>query len=254
VQPDNLDEIEYVEWGSVLEEPIAKKYVSVTKRLLIDHGRHDFRISTDYPWMGCTIDREIFPIEGHEGPGDLSIKNAGEFKRRDWEDEPPLPYQVQLQHELAVTGWQWGSFAVLIGGNKFHWCDVERNDSFISALVEQEEAFLDRVKRGDPPPADASDSAKHVLSKLYAKDTGESVRLADECLRWADEWRSAKKCIVEYEKSKQLAENKLKEAIGNASIGILPDGTAISWKLQHRSAYTVDACDFRVLREIKIKK
>ena len=195
VSEPNLDELEYIEWGQVLEEPIAKKYVQVTGRTLIDHGRFNIQKHQDRPWMHCTIDREIAFNEG-EPPafilpdrvsGDLSIKNVGFFKAGEWEEEPPLQYQIQLQHELAVTGLQWGSFAVLIGGQKFAWLDMPRNERFISMLIEKEEEFWHRVIKGEPPLADASDSTKEVLLRLYPKDTGESKGFSSNwglCMFW----------------------------------------------------------------------
>jgi len=252
VDQPNLDEIEYIEWGKILEEPIARRYVRETGRTLIDHGRFNIQFTPLHPCMHCTIDREIMPADGlMSGPGDLSIKNAGEFKLKDWEEEPPLPYQVQLQHELCVTGMQWGSFAVLIGGNKFRWMDVPRNDKFIRYLIEKEEEFWDLVRRGDPPAADASDSTKEILLRLYPKDTGESKALPVEASDWAEQIRAAKAEIKRAEGLKQEFENKIKAAIGEANIGILPDGSGFSWKSQHRDSYVVAASDFRVLREIK---
>lgn len=262
VEEPNLDELEYIEWGQVLEEPIARKYVAVTGRTLIDYGRFALRRHPERDWMHCTIDREIPYDADHsylamppvQGPGDLSIKNTSEFKRKDWDDEPPLLYQVQLQHELAVTGLPWGSFAVLIGGNKFHWCDVARNDRFISYLIEREEEFWDRVIRGNPPAADASDSTREVLMRLYPKDTGESKALSADFCELRDRRAALKAQAKEIEQELQGIDNRIKAEIGDAAIGVLPDGSGFSWKHQHRDSYTVAASDFRVLREIKAGK
>lgn len=271
VQEPNLEEQEWIEWGHILEEPIAAKYVKVTGRTLIDHGRYAIQQSADHPWMRCTIDREILPTDSPEraaiartplirgsgdfplvsGSGDLSIKNAGAYKARDWEEEPPLPYQVQLQHELVVTGMQWGSFAVLIGGNKFHWCDVPRNDRFISYLVEKEEEFWDRVQRGDPPAADASDSTREVLLRLYPRDTGQSVELPEEMVHWADHLADARAAKKAAEANEQEAANYIKAAMKDATLGLLPGGRQLTFKHQHRDGYTVAPTDFRVLREVK---
>lgn len=248
----NLDEIEHIEWGKVLEEPIAKRYVRETSRTLIDHGRYAIQIHDLHPFMHCTIDREIMPINGN-GPGDLSVKNAGEFQRCHWEEEPPLHYQAQLQHELAVTGMQWGSFAALIGGNKFRWMDMPRNDKFLRFLIEKEEEFWDRVMRGEPPPTDASDSTREVLLRLYPRDTGASKALPFEAADWLERRRKLKEDEKGTKAALQEVENQIKAAIGEASIGMLPDGSGFSWKHQHRAAYTVAETDFRVLREIKPK-
>lgn len=256
VDQPNLDELEYIEWGNVLEEPIARKYVQVTGRTLIDHGRFAIKSSEKHPFMHCTIDREIAPFDfdEHQAPGDLSIKNVGAFKAKDWEEEAPLLYQVQLQHELAVTGLQWGSFAVLIGGQKFAWLDTPRNERFISHLIEKEEEFWDRVQRGDPPAADASDSTKEVLLRLYPKDSGESKALPAEFAEYQERRRALKEQAKTIEAELQGIDNQIKAAIGEATIGLLPDGSGYSWKSQHRESYVVQASDYRVLREIKAGK
>jgi predicted phage-related endonuclease len=255
VQEPDLSEIEYVEWGNILEPAIASKYEIVTGRKLLDPGRFAIRTSTAYPHMLCTLDRIIDATNEKygTGQGDLSIKNAGEFKRRDWEEEPPLPYQVQLQHEMCVTGLQWGSFAVLIGGNKFHWCDVPRNEKFISYLVEREEEFWDNVQRNIPPAPDGSDSTREVLLRLYPKDQGQSKELPLDAAEWIARRRAAKDALKAAQDEIQTVENLIKAAIGEASIGLVGGSPVISWKAQHREPYTVDAADFRVLREIKGK-
>jgi putative phage-type endonuclease len=263
VEQPNLDELEYIEWGNVLEEPIARKYKQVTGRELLDHGRFAIQHHIVHPFMHCTIDREI--IQGACPPdnyisipmnskGDLSIKNVGAFTASEWEEEPPLPYQVQLQHELAVTGLQWGSFAVLIGGQKFAWLDVPRNERFISHLIEKEEEFWDRVIRGNPPEADASDSTKELLLRLYPKDTGESVELPSDFEEMNERRIALKSSIKEIEIELQGIDNKIKAAIGNATLGILPSGGGFSWKQQYRDSYTVQATDYRVLRVVKAGK
>lgn len=263
VEHPNLDELEFIEWGQVLEEPIAQKYVQVTGRTLIDHGRFAIRTSATHPFMHCTIDREIVmgvseSDQGYKPPssglGDLSIKNVGAFKLKDWEVEPPLPYQIQLQHELYVTGLEWGSFAVLIGGQKFHWMDTPRNENFIKLLIEKEEEFWYKVQHGIRPDPDASDSTKEVLMRLYPKDTGESKALPAEFAAYAERRRELKEKAKALDAEIQGIDNLIKAAIEDATVGVLPDGSGFSWKHQHRDPYMVQASDFRVLREIKAKK
>lgn len=254
VDRPNLDELEWIEWGNVLEEPIAQKYVQVTGRKLVDWGRFAIRISPTHRFMHCTIDREIQPFDGQPECGDLSIKNVGFFKLKDWETEAPLQYQVQLQHELAVTGLQWGSFAVLIGGQKFAWLDSPRNEKFIAHLIEKEEEFWNLVQRDIPPETDGSDSTREVLARLYPSDMGEAIALPVELADLAEERRNLKEHIAIYQKRAQDIENRIKAALGNASVGVFPDGSGFSWKQQHRNETIVKASDFRVLREIKAKK
>jgi len=250
VEPEDIGALEYVEWGNILEEPIAKKYSEVTGRKLVDHGRYLIFKSPIHPFMFCTPDREIVPIDDR-GPGELSIKTAGAYKEHDWEEEPPLMYQAQLQHELIVRELLWGSFAVLIGGQKFRWCDQDRNEDLCSYILEKEEEFWDQVQREDPPPADASDSTKEVLLRLYPQDTGESVALSPDALDWAEKRSSLKQEEKRIKSELQEVDNLIKAAIGDATFGVLPDGSGFKWAQQKRAGYTVQPTEFRVLREVK---
>lgn len=250
VEPDQA-ESEAIEWGNILEPVVAEKYAVVTGRRIIDAGRFAVRRNPDREFMLATVDRDIPEAEGQDGPGVLEVKTAGIFRREEWQEEPPLQYQVQLQHNLVVTGRLWGSFAVLIGGQRFMWCDVIRNENFCRLLIEKEEEFWDRVRRGDPPPADGSVSSAEVLSRLYPKETGESVALPIEAFDWAAELEAVNATIKDCEGQKKALENKVKEAIGNAERGILPDGSGFTWKTVHRAAHHVEATSYRQLRRVK---
>ncbi len=153
---------------------------------------------------------------------------------------------------MAITGAPFASIAVLIGGTEFRWADVKRDDDFIRGLLAKEEEFWNyHVLRGIEPPADGSEATKTLLRKLHPADTGAVTELPVEAMQWADQLAIAKSTITEAEADKLLAENRLKQAIGDASIGTLRDGRAFSYKQQTRKAHQVAESTFRVLRPIK---
>ena len=153
-------------------------------------------------------------------------------------------------------GRQLGAFAVLIGGQKFKYQYVDRHDRFISHLIEREEEFWDLVQRDIPPPADASKSTAEALSRLYARpsDAAEPVMLDFEHMELAERRRELMEIIKAAEAEKLGIENQIKAALGESSIGYFPDGSGIKWSVQIRKSYTVEAAEYRVLREIKAKK
>ena len=246
IEPDAV-ESEAMEWGKALEPVIAQRYVKETGRFLQDPGRFTIQRSRRYPLMLATLDRFV-AAGNHRGLGILEIKTTGSFKADQWEEEPPLPYQVQVQHQLAVMGFAWASIAVLIGGQKFRWLDVERNDRFIALLIEREAAFWERLQKHEPPPPDPSEATKEILAKLYPKDVGTSVALPGEALEWDRLRVEAKDQIKHWEAKEREAENLLKAHIGDATFGVLPSGITYSWKAGIRRGYTVEETSVRTLR------
>lgn len=289
-EEEDLGDREFVRWGSILENPVAIEYAERTKRRIFDPGRHAIVFSEDHPFMHCTIDRKIihpvtYPdadalVPPGSGPGALSIKCAGEYRREDWEEEGddgermrtvPLWAQIQVQHELVVRGWKWGAVAVLIGGNRLWHFDISRNEAFCALLVEKEEEFWDRVRRGDAPPVDESDLTDEILKRMYPEDNGTSIALPIEAYEWMTDLRDLKTQRKEIKEKIQGIENQLHYAIGEATIGMLPPPPdnlevfperlracietapanilGLSWRKQSRASYTVPAGEYRVMRE-----
>ena len=62
---------------------------------------------------------------------------AAQVNQLAWTDEPPLHYQVQVQHQMMSMGLDWGIIAVLVGGNEFQWFLVRANGKFMRALQER---------------------------------------------------------------------------------------------------------------------
>lgn len=245
----DAEESEAMRWGTLLEPVIATRYGEETQRPLHDPGRFTLRQSPRHPFMLATLDREILTPNERGVVGVLEIKTTGQFRVDEWAEEPPVYYQVQVQHQLAVTGYAWGSLAVLIGGQRFLWVDIERRDDFIALLVEREAAFWDRVQRLDPPTPDAT--SKDILHRLYPKDTGASIALPAEALEWDRRLLEAKDQLKRWESVKDECEALLKGAIGQASVGVLTDGTRYQWKASERKGYVVEATSVRSLRRLK---
>jgi len=247
---------EFMKWGHILEGPVAKEYADRTDRRLHNPGEFTIFQHDQLPFQQVTPDRMILQDPGgrEDDPGSLSIKTGGFFKAKEWEDEPPLEYQIQLQHELQVLGWSWGSFAILIGGQKLIHLDVERDDAFIDKMVAAETDFWDRVLREDPPPADDKESSAKALALLYPTSSGESIALpANPFFDLADDLEVTQATIKLAEARKRGMENKVKRFMGEAEFGILPDGSSFTWKEQSRKAYTkkIEASSYRVLRRKK---
>lgn len=161
-KPDVNDTAEPVYWGTLLEPIVAASYTKQT-------GNRVRRINAvlqhpTVPFMLANIDREVV---GDRDVQLLECKTAGEFGARLWRDGVPEHAQLQVQHQLAVTGKSAADVAVLLCGQKLEVHRVIRDDALIARLVELEAAFWRYVETDTPPPADGSESADRALRCLY---------------------------------------------------------------------------------------
>lgn len=117
--------------------------------------------------MGSSFDFEILSPEA----GILEIKNvdALQFKEK-WDTSDEIneaPHiELQVQHQLAVSGHRLAYIGALIGGNTVHLIKRERNEKIINAIKKKVAAFWESIDRGEPPEPDfARDAA--FISSLY---------------------------------------------------------------------------------------
>lgn len=172
---DPNDDSSPMYWGTLLEPIVAAHYTRRTGNRLrrvnavLQHPEH--------PWMLANIDREVV------GAADVQIlecKTAGIHGSRLWSEGVPEYVQLQVMHQLAVTGKAVADVAVLMGGQELKIYRIERNATLIEQLIDLEQAFWSHVERDVPPPADGSDSADLALRTLYPQDTGSVVDLSDD--------------------------------------------------------------------------
>ena len=151
VDPD--DETSPMYWGTLLEPIVAAHY---TKRT----GNKVRRVNAvlghpQIPWMLANIDREVV---GAPDVQILECKTAGINGAKLWKDGVPEYIQLQVMHQLAVTGKQAADVAVLICGQELQIHRIERDETMIAQLIALEEQFWELVTAEKEPPVDASES------------------------------------------------------------------------------------------------
>ncbi len=161
-RPDPQDTSEPIYWGTLLEPIVAASYTKQTSNKV--RRVNAVLQSPTVPFMLANVDREVV---GCRDVQLLECKTAGEFGARLWRDGVPEYVQLQVQHQLAVTGRQAADVAVLICGQKLEVHRVVRDDALIARLIELEAVFWRFVDTDTPPPADGSDSADRALRCLY---------------------------------------------------------------------------------------
>ena len=250
---------EAMEWGHLHEPLIADVYQRRTQhRLWAPPSPYCVAVHPKLPFLTATIDRWIIYAPEYPGQGELEIKNVSAFAQ-DWRKDDviqvPLYVQVQVQHQLAVTGFRWASVAALIGGNRLEIIPVERNDEFIEALEDKAADFWRRVERGDPPPLDGYEASTKAVKSRHPDDNGESIELTTTA---ADLWQELQQAKEAEEKAKlraDQAENRLRDLIGPNTYGVLPDGRRLTLFTTVKPGYTrtVGPQKYRSLRLEKVR-
>jgi putative phage-type endonuclease len=254
--PPNESESFARDLGLLLEDPIAQLYRQRTGRVVVrpDPGQFVLCQHKVYPWMVATLDGvQVYTADEADASlrnraGVLEIKTAAITKLGLWQHEAPIDYQVQVQHQLAVTGCDVGSIVALVGGVALRYSDVKRDPDFIALLEAALAEWWRRFELNDPPPAEGTEATKAFLKRLYAREEPRSVALPAEALTWDADLVQAKAELKKWEAAKTAAEVQFLSALGEANQGVLPDGTVYSLKTQSRKAYVAQASTFRVLR------
>lgn len=246
LKPEDLSDNEAVHFGHVLEDIVAQEYSRRTGHQV--RRRNAILQHSDHPFMLCNVDRLIVGLEN--GPGVLECKTAGAFSSSEvWgdpgTDEVPEPYLVQVQHMLSVTGYTWSKLAVLIGGRDFRIYDIQRDDELIADLIDAETYFWECVQDGTPPAVDYSaPSTEPLMKRLYPGTDGSVIELDSDIAEWAEIERDAAEKVKKYQDLRKEAKNRLLDAVGNAAIGLLPDGTGYTRKTVTRKGYTVEPTSY----------
>jgi len=172
---DPKDQSSPMYWGTLLESIVAAHYT-------MRSGNKVRRINAvlqhpTEPWMLANLDREVL---GAPDVQILECKTAGINGARLWKEGVPEYVQLQVMHQLAVTGKLAADVAVLICGQDLQIHRIKRDEGMISRLVELERAFWHYVQTDTAPPADGSDSADVALRCLYPHDSGQTLDLSDD--------------------------------------------------------------------------
>lgn len=223
-EPEELGDNERVYWGNVLEETVAKEFTKRTGKKVQRRGvlQHD-----DIPYLLASVDRLVVG----ENAG-LECKTAGASKAKEWEDDNiPDAYYVQCQHYMMVTGAERWYIAALIGGNKFVWKEIPRNEADISALSEAEKEFWRKVEAREMPDVDGSESCTHALAEKFSGG-GPAIELPSEADKIFLALDGLKESAKNIKSQIDEQENKLRAMLGDAEAGTTAEGRRVTWKTQ----------------------
>lgn len=264
IEPEEVGEP--AEWGKILEPVVLRQYAMRTGFFVVGRDRSDeislFRPdggvdvadgpaapaaallrgtirSRTHPWRYCHPDG--FAVDLSDGTilHVLEGKTANVWIGRDFgidgTDQIPEGYVLQCMHNLDVLREHIGSAAdtmrvpVLIGGQQWRIYTVPYDPAMADVLREEEQAFWERIQKGEPPGVTPDDQGKRVLARLFPKDFGERIRATEEDIKLVEELAEMRQAFERAQRARTEAENQIKERMGTASELVGP-GFKITWK------------------------
>lgn len=200
-EPTDLSDVPQVYWGTVHEEPIAQHYAKVMNCKV--RRDNETRFHAEHKFMLCHLDRKI------AGMSKVLECKFAMFARDDWgptgSDIVPLPYIVQVQYQLAVTGYEEADLAVLIGGYDFRVYHFKRDEELIAKIVEEVTAFWKCVETDTPP--ELRDRADAALA--YPFTNGNLKEAEPEVVKVVEEFREVRAKAKELDAKRDQLSDRL---------------------------------------------
>lgn len=224
-----IPENERMKWGKRLEAPIAH---GVAEDMGWNIAKLDVYMRDIDARIGSSFDFEI--ASKSDGKGILEIKNVAELQyKRKWIDdgngniEAPEHIEMQIQHQMEVSGYEWCALVVLVGGNSPKVVYRNRDKDIGADIRRTVEGFWKRVAENTPPSADYTRDAEFI-SQLYSQvKTGEVFDATGdaEIARLVQQYQSASRQLADMEKLKDAYKAQLIERIGSAERVVGPWGS-----------------------------
>lgn len=252
---------ERMHFGHMLEPIVASEYAERTGAKLVDLDAT--LVHKDYPWALANIDRLIVDDDG-KPVGILECKTTSEYMNEEWESGEILQsYIYQLNWYLWILGLEKGAFACLVGGNKFYYYEVFRNDELLNETIipAATRFWFDNVLALKEPEMQQTDTdfANGIYSKVVKNS--EIVFEDDTSNELASTVFECKAKIKELTTIMEEAQNRLKDRLRDNEIGYCKDYT-VKWsprsqtrvdttRLKAEFPQVYEACkvktDFRVM-------
>lgn len=224
---DEQPESPAMEWGIRLEPVIADKVAELHPTWKV-RRRNAILQHPQYSWALANVDRIV--IDPERGPGICEIKTGSAYRTKEWEGNVPDYYTVQLQWYLGITGYTWGIFAVLLGGQDYREVIVDADPEVFGYLLTIGHQFWTAVESRIPPVLDGSEAASTLVKQLYPEaEPGRSIELPSEALTLIAQYTEAKAAETAAAERRAEAENRLKAMLETAEIGRCA-GYRVEWK------------------------
>jgi putative phage-type endonuclease len=228
---DDAGEAAY--WGTVNEEPVARRWAmqnrSVIRRIgLVAH--------VDHPHWMTTLDRRVTecPLaEDEQTPCALEVKTRSAFKSAQWHAGAPDDVTAQVLWQIIVNGYEHMHYAVLIGGNEYHQGTI-RADQYTDVTADITTAvdkfWNEHVQAGVPPePSGDGEALVKMFRRLHPNRSGAvDIDRHDDALDALLDYGREQKAESAARKAKAQAKARMIAALGPAQQALIGGERAYS--------------------------
>lgn len=221
---EDISDVEAVQWGLRLQEPIARAVgdrLKVRLKELDIEGTH-----LTLPWMRSHFDfvsednRTLFEIKNYH------IHAKAKFGEDGSQDVPPAEL-AQVIHEAAVFNVQTVNLCVLFGGQELCIYPIHVDDSMKQMLIDQEAKLWAHIQTRTPPETTHPED----LRRLFRQDDGRVKIANSEVEAVCIQLKAVKNKISILEQQEKILTGLVQNYMGTASTIDSPDGkTLATWK------------------------
>lgn len=210
----NIDAVDFTDndrifWGAHMEPAIAAG-IAKQHGLEIEKVREYYEID-DQPGIGASLD---YKVKSGDGYVPFEIKNVDRLVwLQEWNTdvdpiEPPLHIQIQVQHQMLVTGSDHAFIGALVGGNEAHLIRVERHEKIIAAIRKAATRFWATQAENAEPLVPLDEHAAEnldTIQRVWVHGVGESI--LDASTLEDPEQLKIKDAILKYKTGANMSKN-----------------------------------------------
>jgi putative phage-type endonuclease len=252
-----VEENEAMQLGHDLEPIICRRALLKLRARGVEVGDAiygDTCVHPSEPWAMATPDYWVVAKPNNRAL--LECKSVGYRMIHHWddayEDDRGVPdyYLAQVQWQMLVCDADVTYVAALLGGRDLRVFDVRRDREVGDALLETGRRFwFDHVVARRPPPVDGSWGAERYLRSRFPTAKSVTLNAEGELLEAAEEMYEARKAMAAAKRRDDLASQRLRELMGEASVLRVGDDyvtwrgerSRIDWEAAARAAGVTDA-------------
>jgi putative phage-type endonuclease len=246
VKPDDLSTNDRVQAGIYLEPAIAawaKEKWNWKIQKVHRYVEHD-----KVPFWGASLDYEV--VEKGKSPVDIKAVDGFIFRER-WAVEdgeivlPPLPYMLQIQHQIGAVNAKGGWLLACVGGNELYRGWMDRHEPTQAKIADAINAFERGVKESVEPDwlADYETVAEmhrdHAI-KYGEKDPGVDLTKHKTLAADIEEYLAIKEKMDDWKARADIAKGRVVLALGENTKG-RAKGYRLSWPIIVREEKMIPA-------------